>query len=252
MLVQLVEKTCAAIDGLNMEDALPGLQLQLRQSAPDAIANLRTEGVKHGGNPSENDAVMGAALLALVYVKGLPALARLMVQKMKDRRIDAARRCAVAGVLAYFVQPHDLIPDNAPGGYGWLDDAILLRAGLIEYLNLLPPGQTKVEFEQKVVGILVGLTPTHVRPSLQQAIGAMSLAVQVMGLMEGEIAEFVLAQVIANPLNTDPPVVPPGFRPHSVPSYDRGHWSAGMYFEGNSVVIPGGPSLIDGQLFIPT
>lgn len=30
-----------------------------------------------------------------------------------------------------------------------------------------------------------------------------------------------------------------------------GHWSGGAYFEGNDVIIPGGPSMIDGQLYIP-
>jgi uncharacterized membrane protein YkvA (DUF1232 family) len=251
MLVELVEKTCNAIDRLQMEDALPKLQLELRQHAPDAIANLRNEGVKNGSNPTENDAVAAASRLTFAYVKGLPTLARLMVEKMKDRRVDPARRCAVAGVLAYLVQPHDVISDSASGGYGWLDDVILLRAGLVEYLNLLPPGQTNVEFEQKVVGILVGLAPADARPALQQAIGAMSLSVQLMGLMEAEIAELILAKVIANPFATAQQAAPRGFSPHTVPSYDRGHWSAGMYFEGNSVVIPGGPSLIDGQHLIP-
>ena len=30
-----------------------------------------------------------------------------------------------------------------------------------------------------------------------------------------------------------------------------GHWSNGAYFEGGNAVIPGGPSLINGQLHIP-
>ncbi|MEX2153958.1 MAG: DUF1232 domain-containing protein [Gemmatimonadaceae bacterium] len=251
MLVELVEKTCSAIDRLPMEDALPGLQLELRQHAPDTIANLRNEAVKNGSSPSENDAVVAASMLTFEHVKGLPTLARLMVQKMRDRSADPARRCAVAGVLAYLVQPHDVIPDSASGGYGWLDDAILLRAGLVEYLNLLPPGQTNLEFEQKVVGVLVSLAPADARLALQQAIGTMSLSVQLMGLMEAEIAELILAKVIANPFATAQQAAPRGFRAKTVPSYDRGHWSAGMYFEGNSVVIPGGPSLLDGQQFIP-
>jgi len=30
-----------------------------------------------------------------------------------------------------------------------------------------------------------------------------------------------------------------------------GRWSNGAYFQGGNAVIPGGPSLIDGKLFIP-
>ena len=30
-----------------------------------------------------------------------------------------------------------------------------------------------------------------------------------------------------------------------------GHWTNGAYFQGGNAVIPGGPSLIDGKLFIP-
>jgi len=31
-----------------------------------------------------------------------------------------------------------------------------------------------------------------------------------------------------------------------------GHWSNGAYFQGGNAVIPGGPSLINGKLFIPS
>jgi hypothetical protein len=35
-------------------------------------------------------------------------------------------------------------------------------------------------------------------------------------------------------------------------NYGGGHWSGGNYFEGNNVIMGGGgPSLINGQLYIP-
>jgi len=34
-------------------------------------------------------------------------------------------------------------------------------------------------------------------------------------------------------------------------SQDSGRWSNGAYFQNGNAVIPGGPSLIDGKLFVP-
>jgi hypothetical protein len=192
-----------------------------------------------------------AANIVVFMIRGLPPLARQMAAKVQDRSISSARRCAAAGVLAYFVQPHDLIADDAPGGYGFLDDTILVRAGMLEYLNLVASPGGSADSERNMLGMLAGLTPAPVRPALQQMVTTMAAGVQILGMLEGPIAEMILAQIIANPLQPVGPPAPHGFAPRPPASLDRGRWSSGAYFEGNNVVIPGGPSLINGELFIP-
>jgi uncharacterized membrane protein YkvA (DUF1232 family) len=202
---------------------------------------------------TDAEAARPLALAAYAYIKGVPGIARAMVGKVKDRRVHAARRCAVASVLAYLVQPHDIIPDNAPGCYGYLDDAILLHAGLAEYLDTLPAPGMDADAHARAVQFLIGLTPAAARPTLQQGVASMSQVVQLLSVMDPGIAEGTLAIIVANPLQASSNVAGPpgGFSPRSGRDYSKGHWSGGAYFEGNNVIMSGGPSLIDGQLFIP-
>lgn len=172
--------------------------------------------------------------------------------RASDRSVAANRRCALVGVLAYVVQPHDLIPDDAPGGYGYLDDVILLRAGLVQYLDVLPIPGTSTQTETVYISLLIRIAPPAVRPLLQQAVSTMSMGVQLMGMLEPEIAEFMLAQIIANPLQMAAPAAPQGFVPRPMPNYQQGFFGqSGAYIEGNNISFPGGAGLYDGQLFIP-
>ena len=59
----------------------------------------------------------------------IPSLARLLTTA-GWRPDDAARR-SFAGALAYFVDPHDLIPDEG-SHFGFLDDALVLKLALDE------------------------------------------------------------------------------------------------------------------------
>jgi uncharacterized membrane protein YkvA (DUF1232 family) len=53
---------------------------------------------------------------------------RLLVDMLEDRdwRLTGPDRARVLNVLAYFVDPDDLIPDRIPG-IGYLDDAIMVQ-----------------------------------------------------------------------------------------------------------------------------
>jgi uncharacterized membrane protein YkvA (DUF1232 family) len=254
MLLELVERTCADIEKLNI--SVGTLQGELLKNAQDTIADLAEKSREYGDRPPEDKAAATVAIMLFGVIRTIPPVARQMVQKLGDQRVSAVRRFATAGALAYLVQKRDWLPDDAPGGYGYLDDAIVLRAGLLEYLQTLPQFAQSVESETKFIQLLIGLTPAPVRATLQQAISKMSLEIQLMSLVEGPIAELMLARLIANPLQPELPAQPQGFVPRFTPGYagyrsNDGHFSGGAWFEGNNVVMPGGPALIDGNLFIP-
>jgi len=251
MLYKLVDNICAHVDGISLADVGPELEEQIREAAPDAIKQLIKENKKQDKKVTQDQAAKTLTITAFAYIKGLSGVARFMVQKVEDRRVHASRRCAVASVLAYLVQPHDIIPDDAPGGYGFLDDVVMLRAGLVEYLDTLPQPEMDADYEGKVVDLLVSLTPQDARAALLQGVSSMSQLVQLISTMDPANAEGMLAQIVANPLQASSTIAGQGFTPRAGQSYSGGSWSNGAYVEGNNVVISGGPSLIEGQLFIP-
>jgi uncharacterized membrane protein YkvA (DUF1232 family) len=248
MLYKLIDQVCNQIMQLNPKVEVPLMLRQIDQARPD----LRTQLSKTTDNPETKDILMQAiAAGALNCIKGTPEVAQFLTSKLNDGRVPPQIKCALGAVLAYLVQPHDLVPDDAPGGYGFLDDSAILRVGLIEYLKLDPVSQFDMAEQEKFANMVFSVLPPSVIPTLQLAVGSMATTFQIMSMLPGEVALLTLQQIIANPLQAAAPAAPQGFTPEPVPSYGGGHWSGGAYFEGGNVVVPGGPSLIDGQLFIP-
>ena len=67
------------------------------------------------------------ALKALLLV---PDVFILMVRLMFDREVPRKTRALIAGVVAYFISPYDLLPEAILGPVGYLDDLVLAVAVL--------------------------------------------------------------------------------------------------------------------------
>jgi uncharacterized membrane protein YkvA (DUF1232 family) len=252
MLFQLVERVCRTIDGLPMAPD-PELSRQIRAAAPDAVSQLIGENRRAKKPMNEDSAAQVLALGAHTMIKSIPRSARAMVAKINNRRVDSGQRCAMASILAYLVQPHDLIPDDAPGNYGFIDDAALLQAGLVEYLDTLPAG-TDAGAQARIANFLVALTPAQVRGQIQLGVSSMSQMLQMLQMIGPEMADGILQMIVANPLAQPAGFsAPSGFTPHAARSYGQGFFGrSGAYIEGDNIMMGGGgPSLI-GQLFIPS
>jgi len=98
--------------------------------------------VKKGKHSSDESVVLEAAngMIAEVaaaeapeFVKDRIAKLELLVRMLVDERwrLVGSDRARVLNVLAYFVDPDDLIPDRIPG-IGYLDDAIMVELVLQE------------------------------------------------------------------------------------------------------------------------
>ena len=83
----------------------------------------------------------------------------------RDPRTPWYAKAAIAGVLAYALSPIDLIPDFIPV-LGYLDDLVLLPAGIWVALRLIPPtvmAESRARAEEAVrlpaskVGLIVVL-----------------------------------------------------------------------------------------------
>lgn len=76
---------------------------------------------RHGGRYSE------ATAEALLLV---PDIFLLLTRLSLDRRVPPRARALIAGTLAYFVLPMDLLPEALLGPVGYLDDLVLAAAVL--------------------------------------------------------------------------------------------------------------------------
>jgi uncharacterized membrane protein YkvA (DUF1232 family) len=65
----------------------------------------------------------------------VPDVFMLLVRLALDRQVPASTRSLIAGALAYFVLPFDLLPEGLLGGAGFLDDLVLATAVLSQALS---------------------------------------------------------------------------------------------------------------------
>jgi uncharacterized membrane protein YkvA (DUF1232 family) len=97
----------------------------------------RLQAIRSGEHSSDEGLVLTAAkqLVSQVLVEETPDFVRdrigklsLLVTMLEDAewRLEGEDRRRVLEVLAYFVDPDDLIPDKIPG-LGYLDDAIMVE-----------------------------------------------------------------------------------------------------------------------------
>lgn len=249
MLYPLVEDVCTAIDRLDVAEAVPWLQHQILHAAGDTVEQVARERFFPEGMDELQGALTLLAAATVGHIKQTSVLAREVARQSVEAERPMAQRCALAGVLAYLVQPHDLVPDDQPGGYGFVDDAVLLRAGRMAWMDALPHANGAAEREREVITGLIALAPPAARPQLLRAVASISHTVQLLTGLESRVAEVMLEQIVRNPLYFTPTAP----RAHAAPPPSAaGHWYRGAYFHGENIIIPGGPSLIDGELSIPT
>ncbi len=114
--------------------------------------------VKKGELSSDESVVLKAAadLMAQVaeaeapeYVQERISKLAQLVKMLEDQRwrLTGNDRARVLNVLAYFVDPDDLIPDRIPG-LGYLDDAIMVELVLQELRHELEAYQKFCEFHE--------------------------------------------------------------------------------------------------------
>jgi uncharacterized membrane protein YkvA (DUF1232 family) len=184
-------------------------------------------------------------------VKAIPRLIHMLLARINDPSSSPALRCALVGVLAYVVQPHDVVPDDAPGGYGFVDDRAMLLAIMLQLTEPTAENAKGIEDVKNELTQLASMLPHSAVPALTQVIQAIVLLFQSMNVMPGELAELTLRQMLDAPNQVAPPAAPPGWQPPAMSASGQGTFSGGAYFEGGNVMFPSGLSLIDGKLHVP-
>jgi len=211
----LVQQVIAAVDALDKGvggSDVSAFAGQLRAARPDLFGQL--------GDAALAERASRAMAGAMLQVIGeIPQIVEAMMSAIDRRTTDAAVRCALTGALAYLVRPRDLLPDGLPGGFGFVDDCVILRATVTEFLDFLPRGFTTAEREKRMLELLAVAIPPPRLPEFQAAVEGIWLAFHTMLWMSDDEVEFTAARIIADPIGTPLPVsdrisipLPPGPR----------------------------------------
>ena len=256
MLFRMVEKACASLDALDVQRDAGGMLRQILAVRPHGELDSRSlDSFVAEGVPIEDlrailaGAEKKVAALMVTRVKESAAIARRMVSMIRGDEVSLQAQVGLVIVLLYFVDPHDLVPDGVEGGYGYLDDAVLLRAGLIELDAEVPPDSLRREQLSTDISMFASVLPPRVVPVLEQMVIELQGIVRTLREHPVEVLSMLRDQIISTGALANIPAVPRGVVAGSrgFPS-SAGHWERGVYFEGRNVIVPGGPSLIDGKL----
>lgn len=250
-LSAMLEDTCRRVSALDPSTEGAAMVGQILRSRPDIEQKMNSAANTTAGKTAKDIILKALGLYAVSQVKNLPAQVNILVERINDRSTEPALRCALVSVLAYVSQLQDLVPDDALGGYGFVDDCAMLSVTMLQLLEPTAANANKIEEGQKTLASFQSLLPENVSSAIQLAIQGVVLLFQSTRMLPAHVADMMTQQILDNPEGVTPPQAPPNFQMPNLSPPGAGHWSGGAYFEGGNVVMPGGPSLIDGQLYIP-
>jgi uncharacterized membrane protein YkvA (DUF1232 family) len=81
------------------------------------------------------------------FILASPDLFMLLLRLSQDARVDPAQKSKLAGALAYFVSPLDLIPELLLGPPGLVDDVVLTAYVLHDVLETTDPSVVREHWE---------------------------------------------------------------------------------------------------------
>ncbi len=184
MLGELLERTLKHIAEVNREGNVELFAAQLVQSRPEY----------------EEETALRLARSALLIVLETPEIARHMWELLQGDSCTLEQRCALAVTLAYLVQPVDLQPESFPAGFGYVDDALLLRYAMLCELNRLPPQISDEETEKSRLSILAACVSAEAREPLKQEMARISRRVRIFSQLPRPELEHLLDRVMKDPL----------------------------------------------------
>lgn len=189
-----------------LEEEIGGLrsrEKQLFQEHRNEVVGRRAQFIEVLGESALSDSLKQKAIdlvckESLRLIAETPRIAFDMAEELNQRETRMALRCALAGVLAYFVRRQDLLADDAPGGYGFLDDAIILRAGLVTYRKTQGDLE-RSERNRAELGVLSACLPSAMASRCRLKVaGASSMFTVLHGLPDSVVNE-TLERLLVEP-----------------------------------------------------
>lgn len=203
MLFQKLNKVFTQINKMEIATEAPRFAAQVKKRRPSLISELKAQGIA-SDQLEETITVLSAAQLKII--KDLPKIAAEMAKMLKEGRGEPAYRCVIAASLAYFVQPKDLLPDDLPGGYGFIDDALLLHEACALSWEITGD-MARAEENRKIFQYIFMFIPDGSLEQFKAGIRGMAITLNIMRSLDPSLAELTTQMLIANPLQ---PISPQG------------------------------------------
>jgi uncharacterized membrane protein YkvA (DUF1232 family) len=170
------------------------------------------------------------AVFQLTYLKTIPGLAERIMNVINQRRADPATRVALLGALIYFVKPKDVMPDDMPGGVGFLDDGVVIYSMADEFFSILKPEKiTTGDINVARYAFSFGIPP-DLKSVVEDQIEQMWKSFHLLKTTPGPMVDMILQQLITNPYalqailsqdvyqNANIPAMPTGTFPYGTSS----------------------------------
>ncbi len=246
-LVHKVSKRISALDSLEDAPAFVDTWLQHRPEQRERAFPEETD-------PHNRETMFQMfAAGALTIIKRMPQMMDVMLERLHSTDEDPAVQCAVATVLAYIVQPRDLIPDDAPGGYGFVDDAILLHAGFLDILSMEPPHAERFRTQEEYLSFVSSFAPKDVMAELQHTVESLEATMAVFRMLPAEALEVTTRIIVDEPLRVSTTPVSQeganGFRSARFLEHAGDDAIQHVTHDGDTILVqfPGGRIASDGK-----
>lgn len=203
MLFQMLDRVCSRIDSMDVKVEAQRFAAHLRKVRPTLKSELVAQGIA-GNQVKKSIQVLSATQLAII--KGIPAIGAEMSKMLRAGSGEPAFRCVLAASLAYLVQPRDLLPDDLPGGYGFVDDGLLLHEACALSWEIVGD-MARAEEKRKIFQFTLIFVPDGSRALFQNAINGLATTLNIMRSLDPMVAEMTTQTLIANPLQ---PIMPQG------------------------------------------
>ncbi len=152
----------------------------------------------------QGEAAQRIALLVarkqLALVGEVPGMVEAIVSTLDTPTDPPVLRLMQLAALAYLVNPADLLPDDMPGGYGFVDDSIVLRAIAVTVPPLYGMDATQVARERLVIDFHGLCIPRAIAPELVRSVQASTTLVQMLGSLPAALVEDSIARLLEDPL----------------------------------------------------
>jgi|GEM_PF-4369916 len=140
-------------------------------------------------------------------VKPLPVMVEIMSDIIREREGPAHARAAMGSALAYLVQRDDIIPENFNGGYGLLDDAIILYYAYYKFMqdqaSRTPELRQSLDAYcrelESVIKMGLRIFPTSKIDELKEFLSNIAMGFYHLQEVPTYILEQMIEQIIQNP-----------------------------------------------------
>ena len=198
MLYELLDQIIERIVKLRSEDG------------PEFYSQMEAHGCDLGDgieNQILRDAItIGFSKHVIMRLGEMPRMLREIVERVGARSTDPAERCSLLLALVYVARPIDIIPDDAPGGYGFIDDYVVLNALHLEHVRTFENALEKAEALKanlKLASVCLGARD---RELLEKVVSGAMGSLHAFRNLDRHALDHLAQSMIENPLVADAPL----------------------------------------------